>query len=70
MSDRATVAPFGTALTPAERYALRVRDQVDTDAEAAERLGISIHTLRNHLANARSKLGVRSTRRAIRAVLD
>lgn len=53
-------------LTTAERYAIRIRDQVDTDAEAAARLGISIHTLRKHLANVRSKLGVRSTSRAIR----
>jgi DNA-binding CsgD family transcriptional regulator len=66
VSDPTLTAPLGSALTPAERRALEARGQVDTDAEAARALGISVHTLRAHLANARSRLGVRRTDRAIR----
>lgn len=65
MADAATVARPGTQLTPAERRALEVRATTDTDAEAAAILGCSLHTLRSHLRNARSRLGVRSTQRAI-----
>lgn len=65
VSDPALTAPPGTALTQAELRALAARDETDTDAEAAELIGCSIHTLRAHLRNARSRLGVRSTRRAI-----
>lgn len=66
MSDPATTAPRGTSLTVGELRALRVRAECETDAEAATRLGVSIHTLRSHLRNARSRLGVRSTARALR----
>ena len=69
MADVATVAPRGSQLTPAERRALAVRDETDTDAQAAEILGCSVHTLRSHLRNARSRLGVHSTDRAIRRAL-
>lgn len=68
MSDPATVAPLGTPLTPAERRALAARDRTDTDAEAAELLGCSIHTLRAHLRNVRARLDVTTTQRAIRVV--
>lgn len=66
MSDPSITAPRGSALTAAERRALEVRAETDTDADAAELLGCSVHTLRAHLRNARSRLGVRSTHRAIR----
>lgn len=66
MSDPSITARHGTDLTIAERRALEVRDETDTDADAAAILGCSIHTLRSHLRNARSRLGVRSTQRAIR----
>ena len=66
MSDPATNAPYGSPLTTRELQALRARDNADTDEEAAQRLGISVHTMRCHLANARSRLGVRTTHRAIR----
>lgn len=65
MSDPSVTARRGTALTPAERHALEVRDATDTDAQAAAIIGCSVHTLRAHLRNARSRLGVRSTQRAI-----
>lgn len=66
MADALTIAPKGTPLTPAERRALQARYWTDTDAEAAAVLGISVHTLRAQLANARSRLGVARTERAIR----
>lgn len=66
MADSATVARQGTPLTPAERRALETRWWTDTDQEAADKLGISVTTLRGYLKNARSRLGVRSTGRAIR----
>lgn len=69
MSEPATTAPRGSSLTMAELRALAARDAADSDAEAAARLGISVHTLRAHLRNARSRLGVRSTHRAIRKAL-
>ena len=65
MADPSTVAPFGTSLTAAEREVLAVRALVDSDAEAAVRLGKSVHTVREQLANIRSRLGVRTTARAI-----
>lgn len=69
MSDPSVTARRGTALTPAELRALSARDDADTDAEAAALLGCSVHTLRAHLRNARSRLGVHSTQRAIRKAL-
>jgi len=69
MSDPSVTARRGTALTPAEITALRVRGETDTDADAAVLLGCSVHTLRSHLRNARSRLGVHSTQRAIRRAL-
>lgn len=69
MSDPSVTARRGSSLTPAELRALAARDDTDTDAAAAELLGCSVHTLRAHLRNARSRLGVRSTRRAIKRAL-
>lgn len=68
MSDPSVTARRGSPLTPAEQRALELRDQVDTDAQAAELYGCTVHTLRAHLRNARSRLGVHSTRRAIAKV--
>jgi DNA-binding CsgD family transcriptional regulator len=69
VSDPSVTARRGTALTPAELTALRVRDETDTDNDAAALIGCSVHTLRSHLRNARSRLGVRSTQRAIKKAL-
>ena len=65
MSDRETVARYGTPLTPAERRVIEAMREADTEEDAARRLGISRHTVHNHLANARSRLGVRTTRQLI-----
>lgn len=69
MSDVATVAVQGTELTSFELRALIARAEADSDQEAAARLGCSVHTLRSHLKNARSRLGVHSTGRAIQIAL-
>jgi DNA-binding CsgD family transcriptional regulator len=53
-------------MSPAVQRALQVRSEVDTDAEAAQRLSISIHTIRAYLKSAREFYGVHSTQRAIR----
>lgn len=65
MSDPATVAPPGTPLTAAEERALRLMAVVASEAEAARDLGVSRHTVHAHLRNARSRLGVRTTRQAV-----
>jgi len=58
-------------LTARELLVLRLmRDHHATEAEVAELLNVSEHTVHAHLRNARSKLGVRSTRLAIRRALD
>jgi DNA-binding CsgD family transcriptional regulator len=69
MSDPSVTARRGTALTPAELRVLEIRGDTDSDAAAAAVLGCSVHTVRAHLRNARSRLGVHSTQRAIRRAL-
>ena len=69
MSDSETVARYGTPLTPAERRVIEAMRECDTYAECAALLGLSTHTIKNHLANARSRLGVRSTRRLEREAI-
>ena len=52
-------------LTPAERAVLHaIRDSGNINS-AADRLCISLHTLRTHLRNIREKLGVHSTMEAV-----
>ena len=55
----------GAALTARERAVLRMLASGAAAAEAADRLGISRHTLRSHLKNAMAKLGARSKLQAI-----
>ena len=68
--ERPPTARPGSSLTSREIEALAARDAADTDAEAARALGVSLWTLRSHLRNARSKLRVRTTQRAIRDTHD
>ena len=65
MADPALVARPGTPLTPAERLALEAMRHADTIEDAARMLGKSPGTVRAQLANARSRLGVRTTRQAV-----
>jgi DNA-binding CsgD family transcriptional regulator len=53
--DRATAGP---ALTARERQVLALVAQGQTDAQIAEQLLLSPHTVHRHVANARTKLGV------------
>lgn len=53
------------ALTPAELRVLDAMRDAETEEDAARELGLSKHTVHNHLANARAKLRVRSTRLAV-----
>jgi DNA-binding CsgD family transcriptional regulator len=69
VSDCATTAPYGSPLTPREREVLQAVWDAGNGPEAAARLGISRHTLRTHLQNARSRLGARTTLEAIRLTL-
>jgi DNA-binding CsgD family transcriptional regulator len=69
MSDRETVARFGTPLSPAELRVIEAMRDADNEEDAARRLGLSRHTVRGHLANARSRLGVRSTRQLLTRVV-
>lgn len=66
---RSRPAPPGPdALTEREREILRLVAAGLTDAQIGERLVLSPHTVHRHIANARTKLGVRS-RAAAAAVL-
>lgn len=69
MSDPATTARYGTPLTPQERRCLLEMASARTIDHAARRLGLSPHTVRAYLRNARSRLGVRTTREALVKVL-
>lgn len=70
MSDPETSAPFGTPLTARELAVLRAVADADGYQAAADVLGISKHTVRNTLANARSRLGCRTTAGAYRVALS
>ncbi|MFC7493544.1 MULTISPECIES: alpha/beta fold hydrolase [unclassified Nocardioides] len=52
--------PGPESITPREREVLELVAQGLTDAQIAERLVVSAHTVHRHIANARTKLGVRS----------
>ena len=69
MSDPATIARLGTALTPAEWRVIEVMRTARSEGEAAAALGLSRHTVHQHLRNARSRTGARSTRELLMTVL-
>jgi DNA-binding CsgD family transcriptional regulator len=56
-------------LTPRERQCLMAVWETGYGPDAAKVVGISRHTLRTHLQNARSKLGAKTTLEAIRLLL-
>lgn len=66
---RAEPAPPGPeAVTEREREILRLVAEGLTDAQIGERLTLSPHTVHRHIANARTKLGVRSRAAASAAI--
>ncbi|MQY27579.1 putative aminoacrylate hydrolase RutD [Nocardia sp. RB56] len=60
--------PGPEALTDREREILRLVAEGLTDAQISERLTLSPHTVHRHVANARTKLGVRSRAAAASAL--
>jgi len=68
MADAQTVARRGSSCTEAELRVIDVMRQYVTEAECARRLGLSQHTVHAHLRNARSRLGVRTTRELLATV--
>ncbi|WP_038552674.1 alpha/beta fold hydrolase [Nocardia nova] len=62
------VPPGPHALTDREREILRLVAEGLTDAQIGERLTLSPHTIHRHVANARTKLGVRSRAAAAAAL--
>jgi DNA-binding CsgD family transcriptional regulator len=65
MSDPATTAPYGSPLTAAELRVVRAMRVATSEADAARRLNLSPHTVKAHLRNARSRLGVKTTRELV-----
>jgi DNA-binding NarL/FixJ family response regulator len=55
----------GTDLTPREREVLRYLGEGLANAEIGDRLGVSVHTIRNHVQNILAKLGVHSKLEAL-----
>lgn len=55
----------GVALSPREQEAMAVLASGGSRAEVAKRMGISEHTVRDHIVSARNKLGARSTMHAV-----
>ncbi|MHB9038248.1 MAG: response regulator transcription factor [Armatimonadota bacterium] len=52
-------------LTPAERSVLQAIRECGNTGSAANRLCLSLHTVRTHLRSIREKLGVHSTMEAV-----
>lgn len=57
-------------LTPREAAVLQLIARGCTYAQAAERLGISLHTAADHVKNAYRKLGVRSGAAAVMRAVE
>jgi DNA-binding CsgD family transcriptional regulator len=58
------------ALTPREAAVLQLIAHGCTYAQAADRLGISLHTVASHIKNAYRKLGVRSGAAAVMRAVE
>lgn len=59
--DRATIAPPGSPCTVRELQVIAAYRRHKSYRGAASELGISEHTVKEHLANARSRRGVHWT---------
>lgn len=68
MSPR-PVAP-GSSPTPAELAALQAYLDAGGVKAAAHRLGVAPSTVKNHLANVRSRVGARTTAEAVLMLAD
>jgi DNA-binding CsgD family transcriptional regulator len=63
-ADVASMTPT-VSLTPRESDVLRLLSQGCTYEQAADRLGVSLHTVCTHIKNAYRKLGVRCAPAAV-----
>lgn len=63
--NRAAAGRPATMLTPREREVLELLAEGLTNAAIAERLTVSVHTVRNHVANLSAKLGASSKLEAL-----
>ncbi|WP_420120621.1 alpha/beta fold hydrolase [Nakamurella sp.] len=68
LGHRSPTRPEPVAVTGREREILALVAQGLTDTQIAERLTLSPHTVHRHIANARTKLGVRSRAAAAAAL--
>jgi DNA-binding NarL/FixJ family response regulator len=70
MSARASLEPGAERLTPRESDVLRLIAGGCTYAQAAHRLGVSLHTITSHVKNAYRKLGVHSGAAAVMRAIE
>jgi LuxR family maltose regulon positive regulatory protein len=61
--------PTRFAFSDKERAALRLAASGVSNEEIARRLGVTIHTIKWHLANVYTKLGVRNRTAAVKVAL-
>lgn len=66
---RQSVVP-GTSVTRGELAALQAYIDTGSVKEAAHQLGIRDSTVKNHLANIRTRLGARTTAEAVLRLYD
>lgn len=70
MNDRTFALPEVVHLTPRESDVIRLIARGCTYVQAADRLGISLHTVTSHVKNAYRKLGVRSGAAAVMRAVE
>ena len=70
MNDRYFATPAVVRLTPRESDVIRLISRGCTYVQAADSLGISLHTVTSHVKNAYRKLGVRSGAAAVMRAVE
>ena len=64
-ADRYTATPSATELTDREREVLRMVGRGHSNGEAADRLGLSVETVKSHMRRVLGKLGARNRCHAV-----
>jgi DNA-binding CsgD family transcriptional regulator len=70
MNDRCLAVPEVVHLTPRESDVIRLIALGCTYAQAADRLGVSVHTITSHVKNAYRKLGVHCAAAAVMRAVE